>query len=159
MPRLKLLQANAMLFGFDRPAQAAALYREAAADTAADSLLAARALYGLWLAYGQKLGNPDSAKVVADELQERFPASAQAREVRAEGGGEPAGVPAGRAGAGPAAEPGQPVGRRTPAALEEIVTPTDRRYERPPGLGTAGATAHDLLRAPRATVRIRHRRS
>lgn len=87
VPRLKLLQANAMLFGFDRAAQAAALYREAAADTAADSLLASRALYGLWLAYGQKLGNPDSAKVVADELLERFPASAQAREVRAEGGG------------------------------------------------------------------------
>jgi len=88
VPRLKLLQANAMLFGFDRPAMAASLYREAAADTAADSLLAARALYGLWLAHGQRLDNPDSAAAAAAELQERFPESAQAREVRAEAGGD-----------------------------------------------------------------------
>lgn len=87
VPRLKLLQANAMLFGFNRPAQAAALYRAAAADTAADSLLAARALYGLWFAQGRRLEEPDSAAVTAAELQARFPASAQAREVRAEKGG------------------------------------------------------------------------
>ena len=88
LPRLKLLQANALLFGFDRPAQAAALYREAAADTAADSLLAARALYGLWVAQEQRLGQPDSATVTAAELQARFPDSAQAREVRADLGGD-----------------------------------------------------------------------
>jgi outer membrane protein assembly factor BamD (BamD/ComL family) len=87
VPRLKLLQANAMLFGLGRPARAAMLYREAAADTAVDSLLAARALFGLWIAYGQRLDNPDSAAIVAAQLQERYPESAQARETRAEGGG------------------------------------------------------------------------
>jgi predicted negative regulator of RcsB-dependent stress response len=87
VPRLKLLQANAMLFGLDRPARAATLYSEAAADTAVDSLLAARALYGLWIAYGQRLDSPDSAAIAAAQLQERYPDSAQAREVRAEGGG------------------------------------------------------------------------
>jgi predicted negative regulator of RcsB-dependent stress response len=87
VPRLKLLQANAMLFGLDRPARAATLYREAAADTAVDSLLAARALYGLWIAYGQRLDNPDSAAIAAAQLQERYSESAQAREVRADGGG------------------------------------------------------------------------
>jgi predicted negative regulator of RcsB-dependent stress response len=87
VPRLKLLQANAMLFGFDRPTQAAALYREAAADSAADSLLAARSLYGMWVAYGQRLDNPDSAALAAAELQRRYPRSAQAREVRADSSG------------------------------------------------------------------------
>lgn len=88
IPRLKLLQANALLFGFDRPAQAAALYRAAAADTAADSLLAARALYGLWVAQAQRLDQPDSASATAAELLARFPDSAQAREVRADRGGD-----------------------------------------------------------------------
>ncbi|MBK8165645.1 MAG: tetratricopeptide repeat protein [bacterium] len=87
VPRLKLLQANAMLFGFDRPARAADLYGEAAADSAADSLVAARALYGLWLAHSRRLDNPDSAQAIADELTARFPGSAQAREVGAPDGG------------------------------------------------------------------------
>jgi hypothetical protein len=76
-----------MLFGFDRPAMAGSLYREAAVDTAADSLMAARAFYGLWIVQGQRLGNADSANVVAAQLQERYPESAQARELRADGGG------------------------------------------------------------------------
>lgn len=87
VPRLKLLEANAMLFGFRRPATAAALYREAAADSSADSLLAASALYGLWITYGQHLDQPDSAAQAAAELQERYPRSAQARELAAPGGG------------------------------------------------------------------------
>lgn len=87
VPRLKLLQANAMLFGFDRPARAAALYAEAAADSAADSLVAARALYGLWVTQGTRLGNPDSAQAVASDLAARYPRSAQAREVGAADGG------------------------------------------------------------------------
>lgn len=87
VPRLKLLQANALLFGFDRPARAAELYREAAADSAADSLVAARALYGLWLAQGTRLSSPDSAAQVAEELLARYPGSAQAREVAARDSG------------------------------------------------------------------------
>lgn len=87
VPRLKLLQANALLFGFDRPARAAELYREAAADSAADSLVAARALYGLWLAQETRLGAPDSAAAVAGELLRRYPGSAQAREVAASDSG------------------------------------------------------------------------
>ncbi len=88
VPRLKLLEANAMLFGFDRPAMAAALYREAAADSTADSLLAASALYGLWVTYGTRLDNPDSAALAATDLRARFPRSAQAREVTGEGRGD-----------------------------------------------------------------------
>ncbi len=87
VPRLKLLEANAMLFGFERPAMAAALYREAATDSTADSLLAASALYGLWVTYGQHLDRPDSAAAAAAELQTRYPRSAQARELAAPGGG------------------------------------------------------------------------
>lgn len=87
VPRLKLLEANAMLFGFRRPAMAAALYREAATDSLADSLLAASALYGLWITYGQHLDRPDSAAQAAAELQQRYPRSAQARELTAPGGG------------------------------------------------------------------------
>lgn len=87
VPRLKLLEANAMLFGFERPAMAAALYREAATDSSADSLLAASALYGLWITYGQHLDRPDSAAEAAAELQRRYPRSAQARELAVPGGG------------------------------------------------------------------------
>ncbi len=88
VPRLKLLEANAMLFGFDRPAVAAALYRAAATDSTADSLLAANALYGLWVTYQQHLDRPDSAALVAAELKQRYPRSPQAREVAAPGGGD-----------------------------------------------------------------------
>ena len=84
--RFKLLQANSMLFGFDRPALAADLYREAAADADADSTIAARALYGAYLAYGERLDNPDSAAIFAEALEDRFPDSPQAYEVRSGGG-------------------------------------------------------------------------
>lgn len=80
LPRLKLLQANAMLFGFDRPHEAARLYGEAAVDTAADSTVAARALYGAYVTYRNYLDEPDSAAVFEDSLQSRFPASPQAFE-------------------------------------------------------------------------------
>ena len=86
MSRFKLLQANSMLFGFDRPALAADLYREAAADADADSTIAARALYGAYLAYGERLDNPDSAAIFAEALDDRFPDSPQAYEVRSGGG-------------------------------------------------------------------------
>jgi tetratricopeptide (TPR) repeat protein len=80
---LKLLQANAMLFGFEQPGMAADLYIQAAADTAADSTVAARALYGAYLTYDQYLDNPDSASIFASELEEKYPESPQAFEVRA----------------------------------------------------------------------------
>jgi len=79
---LKLLQANAMLFGFEHPETAADLYIQAAADTAADSTIAARALYGAYLTYDQYLDNPDSASIFARELEEKYPESPQAFEVR-----------------------------------------------------------------------------
>ncbi len=79
---LKLLQANAMLFGFEHPETAADLYVQAAADTAADSTIAARALYGAYLTYDQYLDNPDSASIFARELEEKYPESPQAFEVR-----------------------------------------------------------------------------
>ena len=81
VPRLKLLQANSLLFGFNRPGEAVRLYMEAAADTAADSTSAARALYGAFVSYQDHLDKPDSAQVFAQQLQERFPDSPQAYEV------------------------------------------------------------------------------
>ncbi len=82
VPGLKLLQANAMLFGFEKPGQAADLYIQAAADTAADSTVAARALFGAYLAYDRYLDKPDSASLFAAELESRYPESPQAFEVR-----------------------------------------------------------------------------
>ncbi len=79
--RLKLLQANALLFGFDRPNMAATLYGEAAVDTAADTTDAVRALYGAYLTYGQRLDHPDSAEIMRTALVDRFPDSPQAFEV------------------------------------------------------------------------------
>lgn len=79
---LQLLQANALLFGFERPERALALYSSVAADTAADSTTAARALYGAMLVQDAFLDRPDSARTYAEALQERFPASPQAYEVR-----------------------------------------------------------------------------
>lgn len=83
VPRLKLLQANALLFGFDRPGEALRLYQEAAADTAADSTIAARALYGAVKVYREYLDRPDSAEIFAGQLQERYPESPQAYELGA----------------------------------------------------------------------------
>ncbi len=82
IPGLKLLQANAMLFGFEHPGVAADLYIQAAADTAADSTVAARALYGAYITYDQYLDNPDSASIFARELEEKYPESPQAYEIR-----------------------------------------------------------------------------
>jgi len=82
IPGLKILQANAMLFGFDHPGVAADLYIQAAADTAADSTAAARALFGAYVTYDQYLGKPDSADIFARELEEKYPESPQAFEVR-----------------------------------------------------------------------------
>jgi len=79
--RLKLLQANAMLFGFDRPHMAATLYGAAAVDTAADTTVAVRALYGAYLTYDQYLDHPDSTEILRTSLIERFPDSPQAFEV------------------------------------------------------------------------------
>ena len=82
IPSLKVLQANAMLFGFDKPAIAAHLYIQAAADTAADSTVAARALFGAFVTYDRFLEKPDSAAIFARELEEKYPESPQAFEVR-----------------------------------------------------------------------------
>ncbi|PJA74922.1 hypothetical protein CO151_08245 [bacterium CG_4_9_14_3_um_filter_65_15] len=86
VPRLKLLEANALLFGLGRPRQAAELYMEATADTNADPGDAARALYGAILAYRDHLDRPDSADIFAASLQERFPDSPQAFMVASDPG-------------------------------------------------------------------------
>ncbi len=82
IPGLLILQANAMLFGFEKPAVAVHLYVRAAADTAADSTAAARALYGAYITYDRYLEKPDSAAIFSRELEERFPGSPQAFEIR-----------------------------------------------------------------------------
>lgn len=78
VPRLKLLEANALLFGLGRPRQAADLYMEATADTNADPGDAARALYGAIITYRDHLDRPDSADILSASLRERFPDSPQA---------------------------------------------------------------------------------
>ncbi len=83
--RLKLLQANAMIFGFENPSEAARLYREAAADTASDSTVIVRALYGAQLAYDDYLDMPDSAAFFADELLDNYPDSPQAIYLASDG--------------------------------------------------------------------------
>ncbi len=75
---LKLLQANAMLFGMQRPHMAATRYLEVAADAAADSTTLARGLYGAYIIYNDYLDHPDSAAILAAELQEKYPESPQA---------------------------------------------------------------------------------
>jgi len=75
---LRLIKANALLFGFERPREALALYADVAADTAADTTTAPRALYGAILVHDQWLGQPDSAAVYREELQRRYPESAHA---------------------------------------------------------------------------------
>lgn len=87
VPGLKLLQANALLFGFERPAEAVTLYREAAVDSAADSTVAARALYGAAMVYRRYLIRPDSAAFFEALLEQRYPDSPQAYEVGHTDGG------------------------------------------------------------------------
>lgn len=83
VPRLKLLQANAMLFGFNRPAEAARLFAAAGVDSAADSLLAPRGLYGAVVVYRDHLDMPDSAAFYGDRLVRDYPESPQAFEYQA----------------------------------------------------------------------------
>jgi TolA-binding protein len=75
---LRLIKANSLLFGFERPRQALSLYAQVAADTAADSTVAPRALYGAMLVHERWLAQPDSAALYRNELQGRYPVSAQA---------------------------------------------------------------------------------
>lgn len=82
VPRLKLLKANALLFGFERPGEAGQLFAEAGTDSAADSLLAPRGLYGAVIVYRDYLDQPDSADIFARLLEEKYPDSPQAFEVR-----------------------------------------------------------------------------
>ncbi len=78
--RLRLLQANALLFGFERPRAALDLYAAVAADSAADSTVAPRALYGAMVVYAQ-LDLPDSSQLYAEQLTDRYPDSPQAFQV------------------------------------------------------------------------------
>jgi len=75
--RLRLTQANALLFGFDRPDQAYDLFVQVAADTAADTTLVPRALYGAMLLQETHFGQPDSAAHYAQLLQDGYPDSSR----------------------------------------------------------------------------------
>ncbi len=79
---LRLIKANSLLFGFDRPREALDVYASVAADTAADSTVAPRALYGALLVHEQWFDQPDSAAIYRDRLQQRYPGSAQAYRAR-----------------------------------------------------------------------------
>jgi len=80
---LRLIKANALLFGFERPQAALDLYAAVAADTAADSTVAPRALYGAMMVHENWLGHADSAAIYRGELMERFPESAHAYQANA----------------------------------------------------------------------------
>ena len=77
---LQLTRANALLFGFDRPRDAADIYQIAAADTAASDATRARALYGVHITFRDYLDLPDSAALFREELTARYPDSPQAFE-------------------------------------------------------------------------------
>lgn len=79
---LRLIKANALLFGFDRPREALDTYAAVAADTAADSTAAPRALYGAMLVYENWFQQPDSAAIYRDELNARYPESPQAYQAQ-----------------------------------------------------------------------------
>jgi TolA-binding protein len=79
--RLRLLQANALLFGFERPRAALDLYAAVAADSAADSTVAPRALYGAMVVY-ERLELPDSSRQYLEQLTTRYPESPQAYQVK-----------------------------------------------------------------------------
>ncbi len=82
VPSLKLLQANVLLFGMERPHMAASRYLEVAFDANADSATAVRGLYGAYLVYQEHLALPDSAGRMADELTRTYPNSPQAFLIR-----------------------------------------------------------------------------
>lgn len=139
----KLAQANALLFGFDRPRLALDLYREVAASAGADSSTRARGVYGAALVLRDRLGQPDSAAVYFASLQRDFPRTPQAFASRDT-------TPGGllsflraqyenemrrRAAAGPSVLARGPVGRRGPEA--------GREAESAPALNTRAAAAAD----------------
>jgi len=82
VPSLKLLQANVLLFGMERPHLAASRYLEVAFDANADSATAVRGLYGAYLVYQEHLALPDSASLLADELTRTYANSPQAFLIR-----------------------------------------------------------------------------
>ena len=80
--RLRLLQANALLFSFERPRLAYEIFTALAADTSVDSTVAPRALYGAMLLQGSYFEQPDTAAIYAELLQDRYPDSPQAYRAR-----------------------------------------------------------------------------
>jgi TolA-binding protein len=78
VPELELLQANALLFGMQRPRLALVHYKAALASEAVDSLVAPRALYGEMLIYRDRLSEPDSARIMEERLRDEYPESPQA---------------------------------------------------------------------------------
>ncbi len=85
VPGLKLLQANALLFGMERPRLALEKYLEIAGLASSDSAMVARALYGAYVVYAEHLSLPDSARIMADRLETAYPASPQAFQLRTGG--------------------------------------------------------------------------
>ncbi|MFH1841752.1 MAG: tetratricopeptide repeat protein [bacterium] len=81
IPGLKLLQANSLLFGMDRPRAALDHYFEVLDLAETDSATAARALYGAMVVYQERLDLPDSAAVMINRLRTEYPRSAQAYQL------------------------------------------------------------------------------
>jgi tetratricopeptide (TPR) repeat protein len=85
-PALKLVQANAMLFGMERADLALPLYQQAASADSIDAISAVRGLYGVAITNRDYLGQPDSASVAIDTLLIRYPESPQAFSLRQQSG-------------------------------------------------------------------------
>jgi len=77
-PGYRLVQANALAFGLDRPRLALEVYLEVAEAAELDSLTAVRGLFGAATIYREQLAMPDSAAVVEARLVSEFPDSPQA---------------------------------------------------------------------------------
>ncbi len=86
VPALKLVQANAMLFGMVRPDLALPLYKEVASADSIDTSAAVRGLYGVAITHRDYLDQPDSAAVTIDTLLVRYPDSSQAFSLQKKNG-------------------------------------------------------------------------
>lgn len=86
VPALKLVQANAMLFGMTRPDLALPLYQEVASADSIDTSAAVRGLYGVAITHRDYLDQPDSAAVAMDTLLVRYPDSSQAFSLQQQSG-------------------------------------------------------------------------
>lgn len=81
-PAYRLVQANALAFGLERPRLALDIYLEVAATADVDSMSAVRGLFGAAAIFREQLAMPDSAAALEQVLMTDFPDTPQAYVLR-----------------------------------------------------------------------------